>query len=514
MSLEQILIWMRHILKTHDIEVLEIDGNEESPCYFYAHLKLKNGIESMPLIFNGRGLTKTEALVGAYGELLERLQTMHIFETRFPLTPLYGDNVEQETYKIPFTFAPDEVTIQKEKHTEIDLPFYHLNTNKIESLPYRLIEFRCGSNGCASGSTIQDATLRAWLELLERYALRMLYCYRLTPPTISSCTFEKDEELIAVENFCEQKNLKLIIKDCSCGLSLPVIGVLLQNQTDSSYFFSLAAATNARHALNRALTEAFQGERWKHMQPYDTFQMNLIEHNDIDNDNARVAYSEGRHSLYTSFFNAQPTYAPMQWIPKWAKSIDEGILMCKNIFHRLNKQVYIRDVSYLGFPTVITYIPTMSEIIDFNGDRWYRHSFGLKDKIALLNHQIPSLSCQQIEELLEAQAQYNQPISLPWFTNHDIFSYANNAIIYYLLALSVKRLDLAEHFANITNMRTTESVTREKLLQMFPFANCFHCSHCIFRTSCAIEPYSYFITHLFELYTNNLPNQMQLQCLR
>ena len=514
MTEEHILTRMRDVLLTHSLDVQEIAGDEDSPCYHYFHLKLKNGVETMPLVFNGRGLTKTEALVSAYGELLERLQTMHVLESRFSLTPLYQDSVQQSPYEIPFVFAPDETIQQEKKHREIYLPFYHLNTNTIESIPYRLIEFRCGSNGCASGSSLKDATLRAWLELLERYALRLLYCHRLTPPSLSLSAFEKDAEIIAVEEFCEQKNLQLIIKDCSCGLSLPVIGVLLQNISDHSYFFSLAADTTPKRALSRALTEAFQGNRWKHMQPYNVEHMDMIEKSDFDNDSARVAFSEGKHSLYTSFFNELPSYAPMTWNTKWALSIDEGLAMCKHIFQQLNKQIYIRDVSYLGFPTVITYVPTMSEMIDFDGDRWYRHSFGLKDKIALFNHQIPSLSQQQIEELLEAQMQYNQPIALPWFTNRDAFAVANNAIIYYLMALSVHRMDIAEHFVQITKMRAKEAVTMEQLLLLFPFSNCFHCNACVFLHSCAIEPYWRLISRLFDTYKANLPNQMQLQCLR
>lgn len=513
----QTLTRIKEIIKQNNILVKEVVGTEISPGYYYVHLHLENGnLWKQGLVFNGRGLNYQQALISAYGELLERIQTMLIFEKRFVFSHIIAEELSfTPPYYLPFLYAPDEKVNKSESDTEVYLPFYHFNSKEIVNLPYRSIEFQCGSNGTAAGSTLKEACLHAVLEIYERYALRLLYTQRLTPPSIPVDSFLPNNEIQKALSFCRDNNLWIDIKDCNCGIGLPVIGVLIQHKDNKSYFFSLAASTDRDTALLHALSEAFQGNRWQSMQPYDEAILERVENDNIENDNERVKYSYGKHALYSSFFGASPSFELLIWAKEWASNIDTGLSSMFNLAKRLEKDIYIRDVSFLGFPTAIVYIPSMSETIDFDDNRWRRNVYGSKERIAILSNSIPSLSEGQIEKLLLLQSSYVSPITSQLFSSADAFSTENTSFVLGILAMSIDREELAKHF--LQPLVTTPigekdleylKTKTDDFMQLYKFADCFHCSYCSIARECCIKAYYGFLLKIEETYLRNTPSQM------
>lgn len=79
----------------------------------------------------------------------------------------------------------------------------------------------------AAGNTSSEGIFQALCELIERYASTTIYYNRLTPPTIPITHLEKYPKELAIIKEIENNGYKVIVKDFSCGKSLPAIGVII-----------------------------------------------------------------------------------------------------------------------------------------------------------------------------------------------------------------------------------------------------------------------------------------------
>ena len=160
---------------------------------------------------------KLYAAASAYAELIERLQNNLIW-----IVPEYSHaDVSKE---VGFMYAPDEklmplsevldqetsffnVLFEKLGLTDrtvqeifvsriLDVlncfndgmvnvvPFANPVNNKIEWIPYRFIALIYGSNGMASGNTIEEAMVQGLSEIFERYVNYKIINGEVVPPAI------------------------------------------------------------------------------------------------------------------------------------------------------------------------------------------------------------------------------------------------------------------------------------------------------------------------------------------
>ena len=225
-----------------------------------------------------------------------------------------------------------------------------------------------GSNGMAAGNTLPEATFQALCEIFERYAASLVYNNNLTPPTIDETYLKQYPEEYKIIQNISNKGFKVVIKDFSCGKKLPVIGVLIIDENSKKYRLNIGSDTNFQVALSRALTEIFQGMAnleiiGKFLVDMPTpisapfFYKKMKEHKDT---NLKYFFKNGLGIFPESLFGEKSSYQfdPDIFSPKdsYEKEVQQLLDLAKNN----SMDVYMRDVSFLNFPSIYIYVPKIS----------------------------------------------------------------------------------------------------------------------------------------------------------
>ncbi len=345
---------------------------------------------------NGKGMTEKFARASAYGEFMERLQNGLISSRLNVLSPrethhlkLHYPNFyrDLDTQRLlpSFQFAPDEVLYEKDDVENLinsyisestrrildwpydncyAVPFWRYGRNTVENLPYEIIRALTGTNGMCAGNTPAEALVQGMNEIIERYVLTRLISEKITPPDIPECFFEGHDVLYHLQNIKEQLGCELHIKDCSLAEGWPVIGILLIDRINRKYYFHIGADISCVTALERCLSETFQGSNDIIFKPIDIeSEIRLRKNEDAchaelvmncTNDSGRLPCSlYAQHSSYSFSLQAWEMYDGDD---------EQDIHRLFEQIHQRGFNIYIRDVSYLGFPAYHIYVPEMSGI--------------------------------------------------------------------------------------------------------------------------------------------------------
>lgn len=353
---------------------------------------------------NGKGRTQLYCLASAYAEFVERVQNLMF-------TGLSGFNkplIKKSLKEIRYYYYPDEKIMSKNeflalpkkilsdffpnkdekriseltniifdqlKKNDIDglvsVPFYSTKENKIVYIPYNFLFTITGSNGMAAGNTISEATFQAMCEIYERNAATKVYTERLTPPIIDIEFLNQYPEELNILKEIESKGFEVRVLDFSCQKKFPVVGLLIIEKSKNKYRLNVGSDTSFKVALSRVITEIFQGSKnldvindsllnfpSKTTAPflYETSADALEE----EEKNLTKFMKDGSGIFPETIFGNTPSYEfdKSAFLPK--KSYEEEVKYLTKLADNLEYDVYMRDVSILGFPSVFIYIPNIS----------------------------------------------------------------------------------------------------------------------------------------------------------
>jgi YcaO-like protein with predicted kinase domain len=349
---------------------------------------------------NGKGRTEIYSRASAYAEFLERLQN-----------GLYGTfsrtNQRRIFERFGFYYAPDERPMPKEEFLglpseiladfirysgndrtgfvdsyferlnsngsqgAISVPFWDTRSQCIRYLPYNLLLITVGSNGMAAGNTRSEAIFQALCELLERWGSSLVFYERLTPPTVPDDFLRRfEEEYAMIERIQRSGKYAVIIKDFSAGRRIPSLGIIVINTQNQTYRLNIGSDTCFQIALSRCLTEVYQGFSDElqfdqrllplptEIPPYfsdesaDALYMRYLVFGEFCKDNSGAFPPE--------LFADTPSYQfdPSTFTSR--TSYPEEVDSLVDFFHKSGHAVYIRDVGFLGFPSVFVYVPEVS----------------------------------------------------------------------------------------------------------------------------------------------------------
>lgn len=360
--------------------------------------------------FYGKGMNHKYSLASAYAEFMERLQNGVLFATHYAsLYPLkkslrsivdslpgdhpYRKRMERDDLKLDFVFAPDEESLGRDVVLErnrsvlahifktdalervaqllpdvpiLCAPFYNATEGAVETLPIELIFRASVSNGMCAGNTPEEAILHGICEVFERYAVYQIYTNEITPPTIPLAVFEHTEIAHQVQFLENMRNLKIVIKDCSLEQNLPVMGVLAIDQLNHRYTFNLGADPSPVIAVERCLMEMYQGGPNIHYTPLQLHRDPFAASDDLtrSQQKSRAFYENlftGTGAWPNAIFDSTPSYPFSGFGFPEGQSDAEDMRTGIDLAKRLGFDVYVRDCSFLGFPTYLVYIPGMSE---------------------------------------------------------------------------------------------------------------------------------------------------------
>lgn len=540
-------------------------------------LRIQTSEKSASFGTNGKGRNKSYALASGYAEFMERTQNGLLIGisglNRFFLDQLKKENgfyyfpderfiSHMEFVNLPEAYFSDLFgpTDNQERSIAIDsyfdrlsfngypgslsVPFYDCNNSCIIYLPLSLTLAISGSNGMAAGNTREEAIFQALCELIERYSSQKVYYEQLTPPTVADSFLAQFPDEYQIINEIRNCGFDVIVKDFSCGLAFPAVGVLIINRGQNKYRLNVGADTSFRVALSRALTEIYQGVSDDNNLndimleiPNQTQEYFLSDSPDCKkkrDHEIREFTRNGRGVFPRSLFEDIPSYVFNPTVFTTEDSYLKEVIKLVRLFTENGNNVYIRDVSFLGFPSFYVYIPEVSKLgrktkddssnlisfeknvardsledIIFPFDSFIHNKDRIKKVLDILapeRHDIsPQLKMSQLLRLSFSPASIWYEIPVVFVTSmlcYLVMEYQNaeKYLKSYMKEFGYEDdpyyLSVLQYFHSIENFSKSSSLSAtsqaivdsfsspEKIFASVGFPNCPHCDNCRLNQDC------------------------------
>ena len=431
---------------------IENDTTLDSGCFYSSRITIDG---NYTVGANGKGISHEYSLASGYAEFMERLQNLSLLRSKFGLMKEFSlttpdskkikleDVIETNKYFFKHTLLGD---LDKSKYLHSDMecnciPYYNVREKRVSYLPEFLGAFT-GSNGMCAGNTAEEAISQGICEILERYAIRRMWSENAGLPTIAlhevkHLSIYKDIEVLV------QKGFKVIIKDASFGGIFPVVGVIVFKNDYSKCIVNFGADLCFEVALMRSLTEAFQG--------FETiYEGKMYKYNLLD-DKSSILTKYGIDDYQISccltklFFSSGNSMHHNAFINHFHNSKHSMNFLIEKVLS-LNTDIYIRDSSFLGFPSFQIYIPGYSEFHDLELAESIvaiQPALSILMRLPIANTAELLLCIDLLEEYLRSPfSQFVHNVDFGQFIGSHIPIVAqsdlNNSIHYFMFLMSVK----------------------------------------------------------------------------
>lgn len=373
---------IQDILSKYGISVTENPGNSGVKNCYSSRLT----IDGTKLGTNGKGITPEFCRASAHAEMMERLQSGFLKLSGGLLE--YTDSIEVDRdgliehcdkwldalSAVAFTSEGEHLTkenlidstfqLDKPDKTSL-LPFYDVTTQSRTYYPLSLIAPLYGSNGLAAGNTSEEALVQGFSEIVERHNREKFLCGDIVPPNIPEDYLKQFPT--AYETICDIRNsgYDVYVKDCSLGEPFPLIATVLIDRKTHGYHVHMGASPVFEIALERSLTEMFQGRTIAKIAGMASLYMGKKGQRRSAEDIHHV-HVYGQISYPLSFFSGEPSYEFKPFPDCRGKDNKTLLREILDYLKQHNKHLLIRDLSHMGFPTFRLIVPSMSEI-NFDG---------------------------------------------------------------------------------------------------------------------------------------------------
>lgn len=335
--------------------------------FFYScRVYITNGcLSALSLGCNGKGMTKELALASGYSELLERIQNGQLFDLNiirnFTHNHIGLESIFKEVYQITIkeieSILPNYITNQLIKAGIKSLnaiSYQNIVDNSCYLLPEEILYKVCGTTGMCAGNTREEALVQGICEIIERKSLQKIYLDDIIYNTINPLFFS-NEIIEILDILTNRYGIRYEIKDCTFIHGIPVIGLLLIDEINKRYSFRLGCDIDPNIALERCITEIFQG-----LSGTKNVFNNICFHKNID----------VSREFFASFTNGQGlfkenVFCSNEYVENiYYKKIDTNVERLEYLIAILQNNgfaIYIRNNSYLSYPSYRIYIPYLSE---------------------------------------------------------------------------------------------------------------------------------------------------------
>ncbi len=363
---------IKKILRKNNIKTKEYRVKNINKSFFSVRIEIK-GFYNMGT--NGKGITPTLARASGYAELMERIQSRILINNYFlnkrnDLFNFYDECLNDDIFKnsdlINSFFSITnykKLFTNHDKYKVLDV-YKDVVNNKDCYLPTKLIYLTSSSNGLCAGNNYYEAVNQGMAEIFERYIYKKILFDNLLLIDVKI-----DDSLPIYKKIVdlEKNGYTIRIKDCSNDV-LPVIGVLIIK--DDKYLFTLGSDCDLNIAIQRCLTETFQG-----LSDYNQINKKMKSiHNNYDKlteDEKYVnwlqcyASNNGIHPQNIFSTENVKNYKDLKIFKSLPTNKEVFDYMIK-IIKKLKLNIFIKDYSYLGFSTYKIYIPKLSNISFIN----------------------------------------------------------------------------------------------------------------------------------------------------
>ncbi|HEU4322857.1 MAG TPA: TOMM precursor leader peptide-binding protein [Roseiflexaceae bacterium] len=331
----------------------------------------------------GKGTSDIQARASALGEAIERYSGTFRGEepcrtaTLHELGPLAVDpqrcmNFSEKQYRqrehwnragtahrtVPLPFDPDApmqwTPLWSLTHRE---PRYLPTSYCYYAYPRSPEAFYCGadSNGCAAGSTIEEAVLHGLLELVERDSTALWWYNRLRRPAIDLESFDDPYIRLLLDDYGHNQR-RVWVLDLTSDIGIPAC-VALSCRTDepgARIGFAPAAHLDPRVAVLRALTELNQ------LMPTvrDDGVAEVYEDEDFNHWWNHVRVNDQPYLLPDPHL---PPRRPADFPQLGADTLRGDLLLCQSLVERQGMELLVLDQTRpdIGMPVVRVVVPGM-----------------------------------------------------------------------------------------------------------------------------------------------------------
>ena len=381
---------------------------------------------------NGKGTSEQYCLASGYAEFMERLQNNILGSTALPGAEIFRRRgflaAPDERYATPAEIearhdpilqewlAALGVRTSKERAellegllsldyargdgTLAELPFVACGVKDGDAphvvwLPASLVYRTCGSNGMAAGNTLEEALVQGLSEIFERYAEAQVLRGKAVPPLVPDEVLEATGLMTTISRIEEGGRYEVRVHDASLGCGYPVIMTTIVDRIRSSIGIKFGAHPALAVAIERTLTEAFQGRSVD--DGTSTNRLTSLAES-ADPHNISSLYINNLGVFPATAFCRKPTWDFAPW-PSWQEKTNAQILShMLEVLRRNGSHMLVRDASHLGFPSCQILVPGMSETFAPTGDLLKGLLSTTRAKKVL--RRFPALSKEELRELL------------------------------------------------------------------------------------------------------------------
>lgn len=341
---------------------------------------------------NGKGVSKELARASAYGEFIERIQCgMLLYKyqsiTRDPRLNLQSyapdgkymsvqeliQNGEWMDYIIK-THGGGLTRAKIAEHCRIygcaddgmvwTVPFYSLFDEKIVYLPAGFVEHIYSANGCCAGNTREEAWIHALSEIMERNNTISILTGKKSAPIIPDEVIKQYPTAYRIlEAIRATGNFDVQILDFSQGSGYPVVATRLIEKNAHSYNINIASDPVFEIAIDRTLTESFQGRKLQGFRLKHTGGI-LEENPGIPTAHNVLNQIENGSGLFALKFFTEDSVSELSF-PAFENAHEKDNVQLLgdvlDFYKKLGHPVFVRNYSFLGFNSYQFVVPGISE---------------------------------------------------------------------------------------------------------------------------------------------------------
>ncbi len=323
---------------------------------------------------NGKGIVSDASMASALGEYIERLQTNNFFiDFHLPKRKYYPDEVAFEfggpylNDALRMVYNPDGELSDEDlvdfnsdyEDRVVALPFNKRSSGETVYIPLNILSNLYVSNGLASGNTELEAQVQALSEIFERYVkteiIKKGYALPKYPDEVVESFARLHSDVLSL------RKLGYIVEvlDASLGGKYPVTAISLINPENSSLFVSFGAHPILEVSLERTMTELMQGRGLENLDTFEvpTFDMSFVA--DSFNLESHFINSEGK--LGFGFLSSAKSFEYAPWCYE-GDGCEAEYHYLTDILGAMDKEMYLREYSYLGFYSCQVVVPGVSEV--------------------------------------------------------------------------------------------------------------------------------------------------------
>ena len=338
---------------------------------------------------NGKGSDEIYATASGYAEMMERMSNglLTICDK--------SDNLKAETGFREFPdekdMTPAEILADPDPFTKRVLPLLGLNTyfaqlrflntiasmygednrtlpcvpfvdpsaNCIRYLPQQLVLLINGSNGMAAGNTLEEAMVQGLSEVFERAAGKELINHGAVPPEIPDEELQKYSFFDLVQRIRKEGRYRVTFYDCSLGKGYPVAAICIHDLEAGTFGMKLGAHPSFAVAVERTLTEAFQGAK---VEEFTANCMAVTPAEARGYHNYANFSKNGEGNCPMTLFTGKPDWEYKPWTQWEGKNNHEFLAGMLKLLRAEGYQPMFRDTSFLGFPSCFIVVPGFSEV--------------------------------------------------------------------------------------------------------------------------------------------------------